>query len=111
VLDCGQRHAVSVGPPYFNGAVSAADGVVDGGDWASACFSRWKDTPVKLAVWPAQVGAGLALRFALSDLRIWIGDHHLAVGHMLLLVFWVVGMSFKNIRNERFATKGTVKRA
>jgi cytochrome c-type biogenesis protein CcmF len=42
------------------------------------------------------VGAAIAA----VALAVWIGDHQLAVGSMLLLVFWVVGMSIKDIRNK-----------
>src|SRR5690606_19877505 len=33
-------------------------------------------------------------------LAIWIGDHHLAVGSMLFLVFWVVGSALRDILDK-----------
>ncbi|WP_022963789.1 heme lyase CcmF/NrfE family subunit [Halopseudomonas pelagia] len=106
VLDAVSGTLVSVGPPYFNALflplmalLMAAMGV--------GMLSRWKDTPVKWLFSQLKwVLAGAAVAAVL--LAIWIGDHHLAVGSMLLLVFWVVGMSFKDIRNK-IRHKGAVK--
>ncbi|MEH6499171.1 MAG: heme lyase CcmF/NrfE family subunit [Pseudoalteromonas distincta] len=106
VLDAVSGTLVSVGPPYFNALflplmalLMAAMGV--------GMLSRWKDTPVKWLFGQLKwVLIGSAIGAVL--IAIWIGDHHLAVGSMLLLVFWVVGMSFKDIRNK-IRHKGTVK--
>jgi cytochrome c-type biogenesis protein CcmF len=98
VLDAVSGTLVSVGPPYFNALflplmalLMAAMGV--------GMLSRWKDTPVKWLFSQLKwvlVGAAIAA----VALAVWIGDHQLAVGSMLLLVFWVVGMSIKDIRNK-----------
>ncbi|KAA0694597.1 heme lyase CcmF/NrfE family subunit [Halopseudomonas laoshanensis] len=105
VLDAVSGTLVSVGPPYFNALflplmalLMAAMGV--------GMLSRWKDTPVKWLFSQLKwvlVGAAIAA----VALAVWIGDHQLAVGSMLLLVFWVVGMSIKDIRNK-IRHKGTV---
>ncbi|PCC97431.1 heme lyase CcmF/NrfE family subunit [Halopseudomonas pelagia] len=106
VLDAVSGTLVSVGPPYFNALflplmalLMAAMGV--------GMLSRWKDTPVKWLFSQLKwvlIGAAIAA----VALAVWIGDHQLAVGSMLLLVFWVVGMSIKDIRNK-IRHKGTVK--
>ncbi len=105
-LDSLTGTLVSVGPPYFNALflplmalLMVALGV--------GMLSRWKDTPVKwlfaqmkwVAVFSAIGAIGLA---------IWIGDHHFAVGSMLLLVFWVTGISIKDVLNKT-RNKGLAK--
>ncbi|HDZ55250.1 MAG TPA: heme lyase CcmF/NrfE family subunit [Pseudomonas xinjiangensis] len=97
-LDAMTGTLVSVGPPYFNalflplmGLLMAAMGV--------GMLSRWKDTPVR---WLFGQLKWVLLFAAVGTvgLAVWIGDHHLAVGSMLLLVFWVVGVSIKDILNK-----------
>ncbi|WP_150305923.1 heme lyase CcmF/NrfE family subunit [Pseudomonas saliphila] len=106
VLDGLTGTLVSVGPPYFNALflplmalLMLAMGV--------GMLSRWKDTPLKwlfgqlkwVLVFSAVGAIGLA---------VWIGDHHLAVGSMLFLVFWVVGVSIRDILHKT-RNKGLVK--
>ena len=89
---------VSVGPPYFNSLflplmsvlmIALGVGIV----------SRWKDTPVKWLISQVKWVALLSLVGAVG-LALWVGDHHFAVGSMLLLVFWVVGMSLRDILDK-----------
>ncbi len=89
---------VSVGPPYFNSLflplmsvlmVALGVGIV----------SRWKDTPVKWLINQVKWVAILSIVGAIG-LAVWIGDHHFAVASMLLLVFWVVGMSLRDILDK-----------
>lgn len=105
-LDALTGTLVSVGPPYFNALflplmaiLMVALGV--------GMLSRWKDTPVKWLFsqlkWVAILSAIGAIVLAL-----WIGDHYVAVGSMLLLVFWVTGMSLVDIRNKT-RNKGLAK--
>ncbi|PAU89136.1 heme lyase NrfEFG subunit NrfE [Pseudomonas sp. WN033] len=105
-LDALTGTLVSVGPPYFNALflplmaiLMVALGV--------GMLSRWKDTPVKWLFsqlkWVAILSAIGAIVLAL-----WIGDHYAAVGSMLLLVFWVTGMSLVDIRNKT-RNKGLAK--
>ncbi|SDR96863.1 cytochrome c-type biogenesis protein CcmF [Halopseudomonas xinjiangensis] len=89
---------VSVGPPYFNSlflplmsVLMLALGV--------GIVSRWKDTPVKWLFNQVKWVAILSIIGAIG-LAIWIGDHYFAVGSMLLLVFWVVGMSVRDILDK-----------
>ncbi|MFN3580609.1 MAG: heme lyase CcmF/NrfE family subunit [Pseudomonas sp.] len=97
-LDAISGTLVSVGPPYFNALfiplmalLMAAMGV--------GMLSRWKDTPVRWLFGQLKwVLAGSAV--AAVVLAVWIGEHHLAVGSMLLLVFWVTGMSLKDMYNK-----------
>tara|TARA_R110001592_G_scaffold4318_15_gene24413 strand:+ start:31355 stop:33322 length:1968 start_codon:yes stop_codon:yes gene_type:complete len=95
VLDAVSGTLVSVGPPYFNALfvplmalLLAAMGV--------GMVSRWKDTPT---LWLFNQLKWVLLFSAIGavGLAVWIGDHHLAVGSMLLLVFWVVGVSLRDI--------------
>lgn len=97
---------VSVGPPYFNSmflplmsVLMLALGV--------GIVSRWKDTPVRWLVgqlkWVAIVSAIAAI-----GLAVWIGDHHVAVGSMLFLVFWVVGVSLRDIA-DKTRNKGLIR--
>ena len=97
-LDAISGSLVSVGPPYFNALfiplmalLMAAMGV--------GMLSRWKDTPVSWLLGQLKWVLLLAALAAIG-LAVWIGEHHLAVGSMLLLVFWVVGMSLKDILNK-----------
>ena len=89
---------VSVGPPYFNGMflplmaiLMAALGV--------GILSRWKQTPMDWLVgqlkWVLVLAAVAAVAIAL-----WIGAHQLAVGSLLLLVFWVCGASVRDILHK-----------
>ncbi|RHW20353.1 heme lyase CcmF/NrfE family subunit [Pseudomonas jilinensis] len=105
-LDALTGTLVSVGPPYFNtlflplmAILMVALGV--------GMLSRWKDTPVKWLFsqlkWVAILSAIGAIVLAL-----WIADHYVAVGSMLLLVFWVTGMSLVDIRNKT-RNKGLAK--
>ncbi|WP_373186110.1 heme lyase CcmF/NrfE family subunit [Halopseudomonas sp.] len=94
-LDAISGTLVSVGPPYFNALfiplmalLLAAMGV--------GMVSRWKDTPTR---WLFSQLKWVLLFSALGAiaLAVWIGEHHLAVGSMLLLVFWVVGVSLRDV--------------
>jgi len=94
-LDAISGTLVSVGPPYFNALfiplmalLMAAMGV--------GMVSRWKDTPTR---WLFDQLKWVLLFSALGAiaLAVWVGEHHLAVGSMLLLVFWVVGVSLRDV--------------
>ncbi|MBL4834697.1 MAG: heme lyase CcmF/NrfE family subunit [Pseudomonas sp.] len=94
-LDAISGTLVSVGPPYFNALfiplmalLMAAMGV--------GMVSRWKDTPTR---WLFGQLKWVLLFSALGaiGLAVWVGEHHLAVGSMLLLVFWVVGVSLRDL--------------
>jgi cytochrome c-type biogenesis protein CcmF len=94
-LEAVSGSLVSVGPPYFNALfvplmalLLAAMGI--------GMVSRWKDTPT---LWLFNQLKWVLLFSAIGaiGLAIWIGEHHLAVGSMLLLVFWVVGVSLRDI--------------
>tara|TARA_A100001391_G_scaffold140728_1_gene98713 strand:- start:1739 stop:3187 length:1449 start_codon:yes stop_codon:yes gene_type:complete len=89
---------VSVGPPYFNGMflplmaiLMAALGV--------GILSRWKQTPVDWLVgqlkWVLLLSAIGAVAIAL-----WLGAHQLAIGSLLLLVFWVCGASLRDVLHK-----------
>ncbi|HIQ54473.1 MAG TPA: heme lyase NrfEFG subunit NrfE, partial [Pseudomonas pachastrellae] len=89
---------VSVGPPYFNGMflplmaiLMAALGV--------GILSRWKQTPVSWLVgqlkWVLLLSAAGAVVIA-----VWLGAHQLAIGSLLLLVFWVCGASLRDVLHK-----------
>ena len=89
---------VSVGPPYFNGMflplmaiLMAALGV--------GILSRWKQTPVSWLVgqlkWVLVLSAVGAVVIA-----VWLGAHQLAIGSLLLLVFWVCGASLRDVLHK-----------
>ncbi|MEH6389844.1 heme lyase CcmF/NrfE family subunit [Pseudomonas profundi] len=106
VLDGLTGTLVSVGPPYFNalflplmGLLMLAMGV--------GMLSRWKDTPVKWLFGQLKWVLLLSAMGAIG-LAVWIGDHHLAVGSMLFLVFWVVGVSIRDVLHKT-RNKGLVK--
>ncbi|QIB52668.1 heme lyase CcmF/NrfE family subunit [Pseudomonas sp. OIL-1] len=106
VLDGLTGTLVSVGPPYFNalflplmGLLMLAMGV--------GMLSRWKDTPVKWLFGQLKWVLLLSAIGAIG-LAVWIGDHHLAVGSMLFLVFWVVGVSIRDVLHKT-RNKGLVK--
>ncbi|HDY99090.1 MAG TPA: heme lyase CcmF/NrfE family subunit [Pseudomonas sabulinigri] len=89
---------VSVGPPYFNGMflplmaiLMAAMGV--------GILSRWKETPLTWLTGQLKWVLALAAVGALG-LALWIGDHVVSVGSMLLLVFWVAGASIRDILHK-----------
>ena len=97
-LDALTGTMVSVGPPYFNAlfvplmmVLMLALGV--------GILSRWKDTPVKWLTGQLKWVLILSVLGAIA-LAIWIGDHHLAVGSMLFLVFWVTGASIRDILDK-----------
>ncbi len=105
-LDALTGTLVSVGPPYFNALflplmalLMAAMGI--------GMLSRWKDTPVKWLVGQLKWVLALSAVGALVG-AVWIGDHYFAVGSMLLLVFWVVGVSVKDVFNKT-RNKGVVR--
>ncbi|MCL5043023.1 MAG: heme lyase CcmF/NrfE family subunit [Gammaproteobacteria bacterium] len=97
-LDAMTGAIVSVGPPYYNALfvplmalLMAAMGI--------GMLSRWKDTPVRW-LW-GQIKWVLALSAIGAVITaLWIGDHHFAVGSMMLLVIWVVGISIKDMHNK-----------
>ena len=106
VLDGLTGTLVSVGPPYFNALflplmalLMLAMGV--------GMLSRWKDTPLQWLLgqlkWVLILSAVSAIALA-----VWIGDHHFAVGSMLFLVFWVVGVSIRDVLHKT-RNKGLVK--
>ncbi|QJD58717.1 heme lyase CcmF/NrfE family subunit [Pseudomonas sp. gcc21] len=106
VLDGLTGTLVSVGPPYFNALflplmslLMLAMGV--------GMISRWKDTPVKWLFGQLKWVMVLSAIGAIG-LAVWIGDHHLAVGSMLFLVFWVVGVSIRDVLHKT-RNKGLVK--
>ncbi|MEH6797995.1 MAG: heme lyase CcmF/NrfE family subunit [Pseudomonadales bacterium] len=89
---------VSVGPPYFNGMflplmaiLMAAMGV--------GILSRWKETPLTWLTGQLKWVLALAALGAVG-LALWIGDHVVSVGSMLLLVFWVAGASIRDILHK-----------
>jgi len=105
-LDAISGTLVSVGPPYFNALfiplmalLMAAMGV--------GMVSRWKDTPTR---WLFGQLKWVLLFSAIGAiaLSIWVGEHHLAVGSMLLLVFWVVGVSLRDMFHKT-RNKGLVR--
>jgi len=105
-LDAISGTLVSVGPPYFNALfiplmalLMAAMGV--------GMVSRWKDTPTR---WLFGQLKWVLLFSAIGAiaLSIWVGEHHLAVGSMLLLVFWVVGVCLRNMFHKT-RNKGLVR--
>ncbi len=105
-LDAISGTLVSVGPPYFNALfiplmalLMAAMGV--------GMVSRWKDTPTR---WLFGQLKWVLLFSAIGAiaLSVWVGEHHLAVGSMLLLVFWVVGISLRDIFHKT-RNKGLVR--
>ena len=105
-LDAISGTLVSVGPPYFNALfiplmalLMAAMGV--------GMVSRWKDTPAR---WLFGQLKWVLLFSAIGAiaLSIWVGEHHLAVGSMLLLVFWVVGVSLRDMFHKT-RNKGLVR--
>ncbi|TVP90899.1 MAG: heme lyase CcmF/NrfE family subunit [Pseudomonadaceae bacterium] len=97
-LDAMTGAIVSVGPPYYNALfvplmalLMAAMGI--------GMLSRWKDTPVRW-LW-GQIKWVLALSAVGAVIvALWIGDHYFAVGSMMLLVLWVVGISIKDMHNK-----------
>lgn len=89
---------VSVGPPYFNGMflplmaiLMAAMGV--------GILSRWKETSLTWLTGQLKWVLALAALGAVG-LALWIGDHVVSVGSMLLLVFWVAGASIRDILHK-----------
>jgi len=89
---------VSVGPPYFNGMflplmsiLMVAMGV--------GILSRWKETPLSWLSGQLKWVVVLAALGAVA-IAVWIGDHLLSVGSMLLLVFWVTGASIRDILHK-----------
>ncbi|SDU12131.1 heme lyase CcmF/NrfE family subunit [Halopseudomonas salegens] len=98
VLDAMTGAIVSVGPPYYNALfvplmalLMAAMGI--------GMLSRWKETPLRWLwgqiKWVLVLSAIGAIAMAL-----WVGDHYFAIGSLMLLVIWVVGLSLKDIHNK-----------
>jgi len=97
-LDAMTGAMVSVGPPYFNALFLPLMAVLMAA-LGLGIVSRWKDTPLQWLFgqckWVLVLSAVGAVLIAL-----WVGDHYLSVGSMLLLVFWVTGMSIRDILDK-----------